>query len=135
MTGIVSSSNAPWGFGCRWQAFRFRRGGNHAICWGYFANWSITAPWAVGSVSLWQGWMLENGPFQAHTKGMNIPTGIIVGFLILAATGAVLFRWELQILPNPVVFRLDRWTGQVVICSWPPSSADSTSARKLSCAQ
>jgi hypothetical protein len=66
---------------------------------------------------------------------MNIPTGIIVGFLILAATGAVLFRWELQILPNPVVFRLDRWTGQVVICSWPPSSPDSTSARKMSCAQ
>jgi hypothetical protein len=55
--------------------------------------------------------------------------------LILAATGAVLFRWELQILPNPVVFRLDRWTGQVVICSWPPSSPDSTSARKMSCAQ
>jgi hypothetical protein len=70
---------------------------------------------------------VETRPFQAHIPPMNLASGIVIASVILALTGAILFRWELQTLPNPGVFRLDRWTGQVSTCALIPNS------RKMNC--
>ena len=56
---------------------------------------------------------------------MSIPTSIMTGALIIAATVAVVLRWSLMTGPtigettdNPIpgIYRLDRWTGSVTWC-------------------
>jgi hypothetical protein len=56
---------------------------------------------------------------------MSVPTSIIIGALIIAATIAFLFRWSVVVGPTtgertdyPLqgIYRLDRWTGSVTWC-------------------
>lgn len=56
---------------------------------------------------------------------MSVPTSIIIGVLIIAATIAFLLRWSIIVGPTtgektdyPLqgIYRLDRWTGNVTWC-------------------
>ena len=50
---------------------------------------------------------------------MAHPLAIIISALIIAATAAVMFRYEMvvQATPAPLI-RVDRWTGEIDRCYW-----------------
>ena len=57
---------------------------------------------------------------------MTNPTAILLSAIILAVTGLLLFRWDMQAANDsaaqkPIdgfaVYRLDRWTGEVSRCA------------------
>jgi hypothetical protein len=57
---------------------------------------------------------------------MTSPTAILISAAILAVTGLLLFRWDMQpandsAAQKPIdgyaVYRLDRWTGEVTRCA------------------
>jgi hypothetical protein len=57
---------------------------------------------------------------------MTNPTAILISAVIFAATGLLLFRWDMQATNDAeaqmthdagAVYRLDRWTGSVSRCA------------------
>jgi hypothetical protein len=57
---------------------------------------------------------------------MTNPTAILISAVILAVTGLLLFRWDMQSandsaaqrpIDSYAVYRLDRWTGEVSRCA------------------
>jgi hypothetical protein len=67
---------------------------------------------------LWQASGLENGRPQAHIRRM-MRAAIFLGVLF-AGTAAFLFRFDVSAIAGksgaPDIYRLDRWTGSVVLC-------------------
>jgi hypothetical protein len=58
---------------------------------------------------------LGMGAFLAHTALMNLPTAILLGLIVCAASAAILLRWDLSAGTAGVV-KVDRWTGAVYRC-------------------
>jgi len=62
---------------------------------------------------------------------MGTPAAIIIGAVIIAATIAVVFRWDVSGTGNGTV-RLDRWSGSVT-ASLPQAVPKSLQAYSLEC--
>jgi len=69
---------------------------------------------------------------------MDTSRAIIIGAAIIAAAVLFLFRWEIQPavhdLGTSLAYRLDRWTGTVTICHYPPGYDTYHPTYKLECA-
>jgi hypothetical protein len=69
---------------------------------------------------LWQTSGLENGYSGAHIREMNnsVAAAVVAGAIIVAATMAVVFRYEVTPVSTTVAHRFDRWTGKIQICAY-----------------
>lgn len=47
---------------------------------------------------------------------MTTPWAILVAAILIAGTILVAFRWQIAAGQGSNVFRLDKWTGEVIIC-------------------
>ena len=52
--------------------------------------------------------------------GMNnsVAVAVVAGAIIVAATMAVVFRYEVMPVSTTVAHRFDRWTGKIQICAY-----------------
>ena len=65
--------------------------------------------------------MLDRSGSAPHPAMMQIAASILAGSLLVAASIALIFRWEVTPINGTVAangaFRLDRWTGEIVACN------------------
>jgi len=48
----------------------------------------------------------------------SVAVAVVAGSIIVAATMAVVFRYEVTPVSTTVAHRFDRWTGQIQICTY-----------------
>jgi len=60
------------------------------------------------------------GTPQAHIRWMknSVAVAVVAGAIIVAATMAVVFRYEVTPVSTTVAHRFDRWTGKIQICTY-----------------
>ena len=65
--------------------------------------------------------MRRNGP---HSQSqMSNPIAIVIGSALIAGAILVTGHWQITSAPN-TVFRLNRWSGEVVSCNLTPAQFD-----------
>ena len=64
------------------------------------------------------GW--KTGAPERIFGGMNnsVTIAVVAGAIIVAATMAVVFRYEVTPVSTTVAHRFDRWTGKIQICTY-----------------
>lgn len=55
--------------------------------------------------------------FEAHSEHMQVWAAICIAVLAVIVLAAYLARYEIAPASGSVVYRLDRWTGQIQLCS------------------
>ncbi len=69
---------------------------------------------------------------------MDVPRAMIIAGALIAAAVLFVLRWEIVTAGSaagpPVTYRLDRWTGDVTICHYPPGYDAAKPTYALDCA-